>query len=371
MNPTTTTQRPANSSSSPVTSLFSNAVKNESNSRNICKSSNNCNGKSDNANVFVRSVSCGVNDLENGGGKAKYPRGLMPLKIQIAGHGSEGDGHRAILKREDGKLLKPVQAPPKGVREVEFYESINKSKEAVDLVVKRNIPTYYGIERVGVTNGVTVMEEFLVLRDITEGFELPNVMDVKIGAKTWGPDATEKKIAQESSKYVGTKGPLGFSVLGMIIHNIDIDNTGSEAKMYEKSFGKNLKTEDVHLVPEIFFDDIHDPPVELIEVVVDKMSRILEDFESQRKYKIFASSLLLSYDAAAVRRFKKSGSIGDLQDGVSIRLIDFAHVFMANGERDDNFLFGLNNLLALFTSYLNKKRKNKSSIVNVNGKDQD
>ena len=43
-----------------------------------------------------------------------YPLTLMPLATQIAGHGSEGDGQRAILKREDGRLLKPIQKPPKG-----------------------------------------------------------------------------------------------------------------------------------------------------------------------------------------------------------------------------------------------------------------
>ena len=52
----------------------------------------------------------------------------MPLPTQIAGHGSEGDGQRAILKREDGKLLKPVQPPPKGPREAKFYLDINASK---------------------------------------------------------------------------------------------------------------------------------------------------------------------------------------------------------------------------------------------------
>ena len=58
----------------------------------------------------------------------KYHLALMPLPTQIAGHGSEGDGQRAILKREDGKLLKPVQPPPKGPREAKFYLDINSSK---------------------------------------------------------------------------------------------------------------------------------------------------------------------------------------------------------------------------------------------------
>ena len=134
----------------------------------------------------------------------------------------KGDGHRAILKRDDGKILKPVQPPPKGPREAKFYVDINRSLHPADQAIKQHIPKFFGIEQVGFVNGVTVTEEFLVLEDLTEGFELPSVMDVKIGKKTWGPDASQAKILQESAKYVGTKGPFGYSVLGMIVHAFDI-----------------------------------------------------------------------------------------------------------------------------------------------------
>ena len=60
---------------------------------------------------------------------------------------------------------------------------------------------------------IVVTEDFLVLDDITEGFELPTVMDIKVGKQTWGPDATEAKKAGEASKYVGTKGPYGFRLV--------------------------------------------------------------------------------------------------------------------------------------------------------------
>lgn len=282
-----------------------------------------------------------------------YPLALMPLTTQIAGHGSEGDGQRAIFKREDGKLLKPIQAPPKGQREADFYTSINKSTDKVDISLKKHIPEFYGIETVGFTNGITVTEDFLVLKDITEGFALPNIMDIKIGSRTWDPDASATKRAQEDSKYVGTKGPFGFSVLGMIVHSLNTQHkeaTGT-AHVYDKSFGKCLKTEDVGQVTEMFFDVQRSggPVKALVDVVVKKIREILDAFAAQRKYKIYASSLLLAYDAKTVRQFV-SGSCGakQLQSAVNIKLIDFAHVFPADGERDDNFVSGLENLLSLF-----------------------
>ena len=139
------------------------------------------------------------------------PAILMPLPTQIAGHGSEeGDGGKGFLKRQDGKLLKPIQAPPRGPRELEFYRSMNLSDDPSDIKLLSCIPEFFGVEKVGFRNGITVMEEFLILRDITENMVQPAVMDIKIGSRTWGPDASAKKQAQEDSKYVDTKHPYGF-----------------------------------------------------------------------------------------------------------------------------------------------------------------
>ena len=127
---------------------------------------------------------------------------------------------------------------------------------------------------------------------------------------------------------------------------------------YDKSFGKNLKTSEVKIVPEIFLNLKQSPPTELVQIIVDKIKAIRDVFEIQRRYKIYASSLLLAYDSDAVRKYKQGFlKKEDLQKFVNIKLIDFAHVFSADGERDDNFLEGLNNLLDLFTRFLQRVSK--------------
>ena len=64
---------------------------------------------------------------------------VAPLETQVAGHGLENDGQRyfakfpagykefqhlfrGLLVHEFGFVLKPVQAPPRGTREVGFYQ---------------------------------------------------------------------------------------------------------------------------------------------------------------------------------------------------------------------------------------------------------
>ena len=93
---------------------------------------------------------------------------------------------------------------------MDFYKRINASKDPTDLRLKQCIPQFFGVEKVGFINGITITEEFLILRDITEGFVRPSIMDIKIGSRTWGPDASAKKQAQEMAKYAGTKHPFGF-----------------------------------------------------------------------------------------------------------------------------------------------------------------
>ena len=127
---------------------------------------------------------------------------------------------------------------------------------------------------------------------------------------------------------------------------------------YDKSFGKNLKTSEVNIVPEIFLNLKQSPPTEFVQIIVDKIKAIRDVFEIQRRYKIYASSLILAYDSDAVRKYKQGFLKNEeLQNFVNIKLVDFAHVHSADGKRDDNFLRGLNNLLGLFTQFLQRVPK--------------
>ena len=82
--------------------------------------------------------------------------------------------------------------------------------------------------------------------------------DIKLGATTYGPDAIESKKLSEDSKYVGTKHPFGFSVLGMIVHpltdNKDNGLSATGVLKLDRTFGLTLKSNEISSVPEIFFD---------------------------------------------------------------------------------------------------------------------
>jgi len=86
---------------------------------------------------------------------------VSPLQTQIAGHGSENDGQRGLLVHESGFVLKPVQAPPKGTREVAFYQSINSSDDEVDQRLVLLTARFYGTQAVKVTLVLLFFSEYL------------------------------------------------------------------------------------------------------------------------------------------------------------------------------------------------------------------
>jgi hypothetical protein len=279
----------------------------------------------------------------------------MPFLCQIAGHGVEGDGQRAFLKHADGRLLKPLQAPPKGARESGFYEKIAKSQDPTDVEIRSWLPRYFGVEKFTVNKAET---EYIVLEDLTEKCELANVMDIKIGGVTYGPDASEKKRNHEDSKYAGTKKPLGFSVLGIIVNRRD---GSGEAKKYDRNYGKNLKTEDAPDAARIFFDTASGFVRPLVEIVLSRLRGLLDVYKKQRNYLTFASSVLFVYDAAAVTRFLADSDRVALDASVNVKLIDFAHVFPnEDSVEDKNFTRGLKNLIRIIETLLEEGSREPS-----------
>ena len=55
-----------------------------------------------------------------------------------------------MLLDSDGKLLKPIQAPPRGEREVKFYKSVFECETSDQTILKLRqfLPTFYGVKHV-------------------------------------------------------------------------------------------------------------------------------------------------------------------------------------------------------------------------------
>lgn len=267
---------------------------------------------------------------------------VCPLETQIAGHGSCNDGQRGLLMHESGFVLKPVQAPPKGAREVSFYQTISTSSISTDIQFETLTAKFFGTESVKMSSGENC--EYLVLENLTQGFTKPCVMDVKIGSVTYGPDASDVKKGKEAQSYAGTKIPYGFSVLGIISHS-----RKEGFKRLTKAFGRSLDENNIDDVLNHFLSvDLGFAKI-LARCFLEKLEEFLDFFSKQTSYHVYASSLLFVYDYEALE-----AENFNLRNPVRLKLIDFAHVFPGYGELDQNFLFGLKNLSDLFRKFINQ-----------------
>lgn len=118
-----------------------------------------------------------------------------------------------------------------------------------------------------------------------------------------------------------------------------------------------------------------------IKSVIEKLKRIDNWFSKQRRYSFYASSLLIVYNASMdspqsqdivlcsshqdSQNTKYQHSPGmestscvvcnqDNRDRsfVDVRMIDFTHVFSSESEKDENYIFGLQNLIKHLESLL-------------------
>ena len=77
------------------------------------------------------------------------PTNCFPLTHQVAGHFyGKGRTKLGLLQTTDGLVLKPVQSPPRGEREHNFFKRIFATDESElnedEIVLKNLCPTYRG-----------------------------------------------------------------------------------------------------------------------------------------------------------------------------------------------------------------------------------
>ena len=85
-----------------------------------------------------------------------------------------------------GLVLKPVQENKRGEREVQFFKTVASSTDPAVKVFADFIPQFHGVNK-KVKDGKE--KTFLMMENLTNNFSKACIMDIKIGTRTWGPDA--------------------------------------------------------------------------------------------------------------------------------------------------------------------------------------
>ncbi|CAL8303620.1 unnamed protein product [Lota lota] len=219
---------------------------------------------------------------------ASHFSGCVPLSHQVAGH-KYGVDKVGILQHPDGTVLKQLQPPPRGPREMQFYTKVY-AKDCYDpclLELQNHLPKYYGT----CCSPDSPNDLYLKLEDVTRRFTKPCIMDVKLGQQSYDPFASQEKREMQIWKYPLMED-IGFLLLGMRVYKVCSDSF----ETYDQHYGRGLVKDTVKEGLSKFFHNGAGLRLDAVSASMSRVRRILRWFQSQRQLVFYASSLLFVYE---------------------------------------------------------------------------
>ncbi|CAL5444317.1 unnamed protein product [Camellia sinensis] len=274
------------------------------------------------------------------------------LKIpvhQVAGH-QAGDRKLGPLVDDSGRFYKPLQSDDRGSNELSFYTSFSSNMKIPDHI-RRFFPTFHGTQLLEASDGSGLLPH-LVLQDLSMGHLNPSIMDIKIGSRTWPPQASEDYISKCLKRdRESTSVPLGFRISGFQIYRTKETGFWKPNRQFFLSFS----ADDVRSALRKFVSSNgsadSDPDCAFASVVYGGSTGILAQllelkawFEDQTIFHFYSCSVLMT--------FEKELALEGRSSGAEIKLVDFAHVVEGRGVIDHNFLGGLCSLIKFISEIL-------------------
>ena len=133
-----------------------------------------------------------------------------------------------------------------------------------------------------------------MLENLTSKFRYPCVLDLKMGTRQYGDDATESKRRSQTSKAANTTtASLGVRLVGMQVYNKEKKTFTCKNKYYgrqltEDGFAQSLRQ---------FLHNGSSFELETAKIIINKLKELRSIISKLDTFRFFTSSLLILYDS--------------------------------------------------------------------------
>ncbi|CCD73761.1 Kinase [Caenorhabditis elegans] len=297
---------------------------------------------------------------------------LKPFDHQVG-------GHTPFTSLPNGHLLKPCEE-----REILFYQKMPKILKSIAPLCcstiqgssvstlddscsncrhhqLENVVIPESIEGSPILNKRKLSKNFIVLSDLTYRMKSPRILDLKLGTRQHGDQATVSKIACMTAKcQATTSATLGIRLCGMKIPFLEQNSQNfapnfapnsaapnfapkSEISI-NKYMGRSMDKTDLFLAVKQFFD----VPEAVLEEVERRLLGIRDVLCGADGVRLFGASLLIVIES------NFSDSQLPIDNLVRIKVVDFANATFGGLQgdsfydgRDDGSILGLETLLEI------------------------
>lgn len=226
------------------------------------------------------------------------------------------------------------------------WRALINELEALKQLTQFTAP-YFGVVHLdgleGYDKNQPMQNPHLLLQNLTAPLSQPNIIDIKMGTRTYEPTASFSKQISQAAKYP-RQFKNGFRIVGMGIHMPD-----GTYRYWDKRFGVSLKREDDVIAALMAFFHCNNATSDkeyirfILGCVIQQLNQIKHWFEEiNSSLSFYASSILIAYE--------NSGQGEDVtfstRNRPIVKMIDFAHVCRWNGG-DFGYLKGVRNLLKI------------------------